>query len=226
MHVCDQASYIAYLYREKGGAAKPWQRGLDVSVILFSLYSYAMYRHVNGTFKIGDTTLWFPDVPQARLVRGYLRRRDRGPHRSLGRLHAESASAARGRRHRTSSSWRSRSASRSSSRGCPSSRSPSRASTPGTRSSTSGSRTSSSSRTTRSRRTSLAKKLAQPGKFFRYYGWNILLTTGATVIIVLLTIVLKLPAEPSYYAVVLSFLLVHYAHDHVLFAFGSGFRPK
>ncbi len=73
---------------------------------------------------------------------------------------------------------------------------------------------------------SLAKKLAQPGKFFRYYGWNILLTTGATLIIVLLTIVLKLPAEPSYYAVVLSFLLVHYAHDHVLFAFGSGFRPK
>ena len=35
-----------------------------------------------------------------------------------------------------------------------------------------------------------------------------------------------LPAEPSYYAVVLSFLLTHYAHDHFLFAFGSGFKPK
>jgi aspartate/methionine/tyrosine aminotransferase len=75
-------------------------------------------------------------------------------------------------------------------------------------------------------RDAFAKKLAQPGKFFRYYGWNILLTTGATLVILLLTLVLKLPAEPSYYAVVLSFLLTHYAHDHVLFAFGSGFRPK
>ena len=48
IHVCDQASYIAYLYREKGGAAKPWQRGLDFSVIITSLYSYAMYRHVTA----------------------------------------------------------------------------------------------------------------------------------------------------------------------------------
>src|SRR5512143_771591 len=60
IHVCDQASYIGYLYREKGGAARPWQRLLDFSVVITSLYSYAMYRHVAGTFRIGDTTLWFP----------------------------------------------------------------------------------------------------------------------------------------------------------------------
>ena len=60
IHVCDQASYIGYLYREKGGAARPWQRLLDFSVVLTSLYSYAMYRHVAGTFRIGETTLWFP----------------------------------------------------------------------------------------------------------------------------------------------------------------------
>jgi len=70
------------------------------------------------------------------------------------------------------------------------------------------------------------RKMAQPGKFFRYYGWNLLLTTGATLLILLLTVVLRLPAEPSYYAVVLSFLLTHYVHDHVLFALGSGFKPK
>ena len=70
------------------------------------------------------------------------------------------------------------------------------------------------------------RKMGQPGKFFRYYGWNLLLTTGATLVILLLTVVLRLPAEPSYYAVVLSFLLTHYAHDHVLFALGSGFKPK
>jgi hypothetical protein len=45
-------------------------------------------------------------------------------------------------------------------------------------------------------------------------------------VILLLTVVLHLPAEPSYYAVVLSFLLTHYVHDHVLFALGSGFKPK
>ena len=70
------------------------------------------------------------------------------------------------------------------------------------------------------------RKIAEPGKFFRYYGWNLLWTTGATLIILLLTVVLHLPAEPSYYAVVLSFLLTHYAHDHFLFALGSGFKPK
>ncbi len=69
-------------------------------------------------------------------------------------------------------------------------------------------------------------KMSQPGKFFRYYGWNLALTTGTTLVILVLTLVLRLPAEPSYYAVELSFLLTHYAHDHFLFALGSGLKPK
>ena len=50
-----------------------------------------------------------------------------------------------------------------------------------------------------------------------YYGWNVLLTTGAALIVGLLTWGMHLPLEKCYYSVVLSFLLVHYMHDHVLF---------
>ena len=70
------------------------------------------------------------------------------------------------------------------------------------------------------------RKMARPGQFLRYYGFNLGVTGGAVVLILVLTKLLALPAEPSYYAVVLSFLLVHYAHDHVLFALGSGFKPR
>jgi hypothetical protein len=225
MHVCDQASYIAYLYRDKGGAAKPWQRGLDVSVILFSLYSYAMYRHVNGTFKIGDTTLWFPEflkhawfadtfaVVTAGLIAFWivytlnqLRRGEvGGPYVFFMSLTVGVALFVT-RLPELSVSFQGFNAWHSFQY--------------------LGLTYLILQKDNTIAKDALAKKLAQPGKFFRYYGWNILLTTGATLIIVLLTIVLKLPAEPSYYAVVLSFLLVHYAHDHVLFAFGSGFRPK
>ncbi len=225
MHVCDQASYIAYLYREKGGAAKPWQRGLDVSVILFSLYSYAMYRHVAGTFQIGDTTLWFPSflkhawfansfaVVTAGLIAAWvvytlnqLRRGEvGGPYVFFMSLTVGVALLVP-RLPELSISFQGFNAWHSFQY--------------------LGLTYLILQQDNTIAKESLAKKLAKPGKFFRYYGWNILLTTGATLIIVLLTIVLKLPAEPSYYAVVLSFLLVHYAHDHVLFAFGSGFRPK
>jgi hypothetical protein len=225
MHVCDQASYIAYLYREKGGAAKPWQRGLDVSVILFSLYSYAMYRHVNGTFKIGDTSLWFPEflkhawfadsfaVVTAGLIAlwvvytlNQIRRREVGAPYVFFMALTVGVALVIPRMPELSVSFQGFNAWHSFQY--------------------LGLTYLILQQDNTIAKDSLAKKLAQPGKFFRYYGWNILLTTGATIIIVLLTIVLKLPAEPSYYAVVLSFLLVHYAHDHVLFAFGSGFRPK
>ena len=225
IHVCDQASYIAYLYREKGGAAKPWQRGLDVAVILTSLYSYAMYRHVAGTFRIGDTALWFPEflkhawfangfaVATAALVAGWvvytldqMRRHEvSGPYVFFMTL-TIGVSLLVPRLPELSISFQGFNAWHSFQY--------------------LGLTYLILQQDNSIAKESLAKKLARPGQFFRYYGWNILLTSGATLVIVLLTIVLKLPSEPSYYAVVLSFLLVHYAHDHVLFAFGSGFRPK
>ncbi len=225
IHVCDQASYIAYLYRERGGAAKPWQRGLDVSVILFSLYSYAMYRHVAGTFRIGDTTLWFPDflrhawfadsfaLVTAGLIAlwvvytlNQLRRREVGGPYVFFMALTVGVALFIPRMPELSISFQGFNAWHSFQY--------------------LGLTYLILQQDNSIARGSLAKRLARPGNFFRYYGWNILLTSGATLVIVILTIVLKLPAEPSYYAVVLSFLLVHYAHDHVLFAFGSGFRPK
>ncbi len=225
IHVCDQASYIAYLYREKGGAAKPWQRGLDVAVILFSLYSYAMYRHVAGTFQIGDTTLWFPAflkhawfangfaVVTAALLAAWivytlnqLRLREVGGPYTFFMALTVGVALFVPRLPELSVSFQGFNAWHSFQY--------------------LGLTYLILQQDNTIAKESLAKKLARPGKFFRYYGWNILLTTGATLVIVLLTFVLKLPSEPSYYAVVLSFLLVHYAHDHVLFAFGSGFRPK
>jgi hypothetical protein len=225
IHVCDQASYIAYLYRTKGSAAKPWQRGLDFAVIMTSLYSYAMYRHVAGTFRIGDTTLWFPGflkhawfansfaVMTAALISlwvvltlNQLRRREvSGPYVFFMTLTIGVALLVP-RLPELSISFQGFNAWHSFQY--------------------LGLTYLILQQDNSIAKEGFSKKLVQPGKFFRYYGWNLLLTSGATLVIVLLTIVLKLPAEPSYYAVVLSFLLVHYAHDHVLFAFGSGFRPK
>lgn len=227
IHVCDQASYIGWLYREKGGAARPWQRLLDFSVIGSSLYSYAMYRHVDGTFRIGDVTLWFPPflkhgwfadsfaVLTAGLLAAWvvltvnqLRKKELGWPYVLFMALTVSVALFITRLPELSVSFQGFNAWHS------------------------------------FQYLGLTflilqqhnaqgevgagfiQKMAQPGKFFRYYGWNLALTTGATLVILVLTVLLKLPAEPSYYAVVLSFLLVHYAHDHVLFFFGSGFKPR
>jgi hypothetical protein len=65
------------------------------------------------------------------------------------------------------------------------------------------------------------KAMASPGRFFRFYGWNLLLTTGASLLIGVLVFGMGLPIEQCYYAVVLSFLLTHYCHDAALFALGT-----
>ena len=65
------------------------------------------------------------------------------------------------------------------------------------------------------------QELATPGRFFRFYGWNVLLTVGAGVIVLSLTRFAGLPAQQCYYLVVLSILLVHYCHDTILFAVPS-----
>jgi hypothetical protein len=55
---------------------------------------------------------------------------------------------------------------------------------------------------------------------WRFYGFNVALTFGALVIVILLWIFrtsLNLSLDQIYYMTVLSFLLVHYYHDHILF---------
>jgi hypothetical protein len=228
LHVCDQASYIAWIYRERGGAARPWHRLLDFAAIATALYSYAMYRHVEGSFVVGDVTLPFPPFLRgqvwfahafALLAAGILaawavmtvnqlRRRELGlPYVAFMALTIGVALVIT-RMPNLSVAFQGFNAWHS------------------------------------FQYLGLTffilqqdnaagevgagfiQRMARPGRFLRFYGFNLGITAGATVVILVLTKVIALPAEPTYYAVVLSFLLVHYAHDHFLFALGSGFRPK
>ena len=59
--------------------------------------------------------------------------------------------------------------------------------------------------------------IAAKGRFGTFYGANLMLTLGALALIGLVVTLSPLPFEQSYYIVVLSFLLVHYYHDHFLF---------
>jgi hypothetical protein len=63
---------------------------------------------------------------------------------------------------------------------------------------------------------------AGKGRFYYFYGINAAFTLGALLLIGAVFFFSGLPFERSYYIVVLSFLLVHYYHDHVLFTqFGA-----
>jgi len=55
------------------------------------------------------------------------------------------------------------------------------------------------------------------GRFYYFYGLNIALTLGALGLISAVFFLVGLSFERSYYIVVLSFLLMHYYHDHFLF---------
>jgi hypothetical protein len=65
----------------------------------------------------------------------------------------------------------------------------------------------------------LLRWLSQAGKgrFYCFYGLNMALTLGALGLIGAVFYLSDLPFEHSYYIVVLSFLLIHYYHDHFLF---------
>lgn len=68
--------------------------------------------------------------------------------------------------------------------------------------------------------TPLIEKISGEGKTWRYYFFNVGLTVGAIGIIALLIsfrTALGLTFDQCYYIVVLSFLLTHYFHDHLLF---------
>ena len=222
VHVCDQAAYIGYLYREKGGKARPRERLFDFAVIGASLYTVAMYRHVAGTFRIGENPIWFPPVLR---------------HQWFANLFAFGAAAliaAWGVK--TLNQWRRREV------GGPyvvfmaltigvALYIPSM---PELSVAFQGFNAWHSfqylgltflllnlARPDGKVTKDFVKPMARPGSFFRFYGWNLLLTTGASLLIGVLVFGMGLPIEPCYYAVVLSFLLTHYCHDAALFALGT-----
>jgi hypothetical protein len=222
IHVCDQAAYIGYLYRVKGGKARAWERYFDFVVIGASLYTVAMYRHVAGTFRIGETLLWFPPFLKHPWFANLF---------AVGAAGLIAAWAVK-----TWNQWR---------RG---EVSPPYAvfmaltigialyipSMPELSVAFQGFNAWHSfqylgltflllnlARPAGEVTSGFVKKMAEPGSFFRFYGWNLLLTTGASLLIGVLVWGLGLPIEQCYYAVVLSFLLTHYCHDAVLFALGT-----
>jgi len=67
---------------------------------------------------------------------------------------------------------------------------------------------------------SFTRRLSGPGDGWRFYGLLVLCTIGAGVIIGVLLLLrgpLGLTPEQPFYMTMLSFLLIHYYHDHVLF---------
>jgi hypothetical protein len=61
MHVTHQAQWISETYRRRAGVAvSKLDRVLDGAVILGALYTVAMYKFVEGQFKLGTSALLFP----------------------------------------------------------------------------------------------------------------------------------------------------------------------
>jgi hypothetical protein len=61
VHVTHQAQYISEAYRRKTQEVSSFDRILDGAVILGSLYTVAMFKFVRGEFIIGSQPLLFPD---------------------------------------------------------------------------------------------------------------------------------------------------------------------
>lgn len=62
IHVLHQIAFIVGCYRERELTPTPrWYGWIDYAVVLTALYPMAMYRFVHGTFKVGQNTLYFPE---------------------------------------------------------------------------------------------------------------------------------------------------------------------
>ena len=87
------------------------------------------------------------------------------------------------------------------------------------------------------KRTPFIKKMSEDGKARAFYGFNLALTFGAVIIIGIVFLILHyvvggakwadagFALETSYYIGVLSFLWVHYYHDHFLFTQSGSVLP-
>ena len=86
------------------------------------------------------------------------------------------------------------------------------------------------------RRTPLVQRISADGKAKMYYGFNLALTFGAVIIIGIIFLILHFgiggkwgeasyAIETSYYIGVLSFLWIHYYHDHFLFTQAESVLP-
>jgi hypothetical protein len=69
LHVTHQAQYISESYRIRAGApVRPLDRWLDGAVILGALYTMAMYKFIENKFALGQSVLLFPEFLKQRWV--------------------------------------------------------------------------------------------------------------------------------------------------------------
>lgn len=69
IHILHQAAYIAGRYNDRSSIPMShWSRLLDYGLIFSSLYPIGMYKLVEGTFQIGPTKLLFPSFLQTHLL--------------------------------------------------------------------------------------------------------------------------------------------------------------
>jgi hypothetical protein len=69
LHVTHQAQYISETYRIRaGGPVRPLDRWFDGAVILGALYTMAMYKFTENRFALGDSVLLFPNFLKHRWV--------------------------------------------------------------------------------------------------------------------------------------------------------------
>jgi hypothetical protein len=69
IHVTHQAQFISETYRIRAGSrVHPLDRFLDGGIILGALYTMAMYKFVTNRFALGDSVLFFPQFLKHRWV--------------------------------------------------------------------------------------------------------------------------------------------------------------
>jgi hypothetical protein len=222
VHVLHQIVFLVECYNRRA-PRKPslFERGIDYAVVMTSLYPLAMYRLVHGTFEISNITLPFPDFLKhdwviwaaglafavslalflGKTVREIREGRAHWPKLLLIGLTvivsfflpgADRLDAA----FQGFNTWHSFQylgliwyANRL-------------------------------SRERHEQQSDFTQRLSGSGNTWRYYGAMVLCTIGAGVIMGVLLLFrgpLGLTIEQPYYITVLSFLLIHYYHDHVLF---------
>jgi hypothetical protein len=219
LHVTHQAQYISETYRIRAGApVRPLDRWLDGGVILGALYTMAMYKFVENRFALGDSVLLFPGFLKHRgiaiaFTAGYAAfflfyvvrtfREIRRGQTSWPRLLFMTMTVAMAFvvpifdnldvSFQGFNTWHSLQylALTWFILGREADRG--QIGSP------------------------LARALAGPKKTVRYYFAMIAATFSAGIVYLLVWKGLHFPQDKSYYAVVLSFLLVHYFYDHILF---------
>lgn len=69
VHVLHQIAYILECYsRKRDGAHQHWSRLIDYAVVFSCLYPLASYRFIHDEFSIGSTLLLYPDMLKTPLV--------------------------------------------------------------------------------------------------------------------------------------------------------------